>query len=256
MDLLLLKAILVGVWVTIAFIDSHTFQLHIFRPIFTGPIVGLIMGDLQSGLVVGATVELMFLAVIFVGTAVPPNPTISTAIATAFAVIGGGGAKLAIATALPIALIGQIVETLQNTVINVYFMHRAERAIEKLDLRGLIYNNTIFPMAMNLVLYGLPTFLAIYFGAEYVQHIINAIPDKVVKGLAVGGGLIGAVGFALLLKSIKSKTLWPFFFLGFFFAAYMKVNMIGIGLLAVICVALYYYLKVAKQPTEPGGVEK
>jgi mannose/fructose/N-acetylgalactosamine-specific phosphotransferase system component IIC len=47
-----------------------------------------------------------------------------------------------------------------------------------------------------------------------------------------------------LLKSIKSKKLWPFFFIGFFFAAYLNINMIGIGLVAVICTALYYYFVV------------
>lgn len=83
-------------------------------------------------------------------------------------------------------------------------------------------NNTVYPMAMNAVLYG----------------------------LVVGGGLIGAVGFALLLKSIKLKSLWPFFLLGFFFAADLNINMIGIGVLAVICVALYYYLKVRNEIAE------
>lgn len=69
---LFLQAFLVALAVTIAFIDAHTTQTHIFRPIFIGPLVGAIMGDFNTGLQVGVTVELMFLAVIFVGTAVPP----------------------------------------------------------------------------------------------------------------------------------------------------------------------------------------
>ena len=105
---LFLQAFLVALAVTIAFIDAHTTQTHIFRPIFIGPLVGAIMGDFNTGLQVGVTVELMFLAVIFVGTAVPPNPTISTAIATAdylrsmapikskIYVIGESGLKLAL----------------------------------------------------------------------------------------------------------------------------------------------------------------
>ena len=128
---LFLQAFLVALAVTIAFIDAHTTQTHIFRPIFIGPLVGAIMGDFNTGLQVGVTVELMFLAVIFVGTAVPPNPTISTAIATAVAILGGGGTDLAVATALPVSFIGQIAETVQNSVINVWFMHRAEHAIER-----------------------------------------------------------------------------------------------------------------------------
>lgn len=240
---LLLQAILVAAFVAIAFIDAHTFQTHIFRPIFVGPVVGLIMGDVPTGMAVGVAVELMFLAVIFVGTAVPPNPTISTAIATALAVLGGGGTELAIATALPVSLIGQIGETVQNSVINVFWMRRAEKATERLSTRGLIANNTIFPMATNFILYGLPTFFAVYLGAGAVKGVIEAIPDQVVTGLAVGGGMIGAVGFALLLNSIKVRQLWPFLFLGFLFSSYLKVNMIGIAVLALVCVTLYYFLK-------------
>ena len=82
--------------------------------------------------------------------------------------------------------------------------------------------------------------------AAYPSSVLmNAIPAKVITGLSVGGSMIGAVGFALLLNSIKVKKFWPFFLLGFFVAAYLNINMIGIALLAVICVAMYYYFKIA-----------
>jgi len=248
-----LQALLVALFVTITFIDAHMTQIHIFRPIFVGPVVGLIMGNVQTGLTVGVTVELMFLAVIFVGTAVPPNPTISTAIATGIAILGGGGTELAVATALPISFIGQMAETFQNSVINVWFMHRVDKAVEERNPKSIVLNNTILPMAMNALLYGVPTFLAIYFGADYVKMIIDAIPFKLITGLSVGGAMIGAVGFALLLNSIKSKKLWTFFLLGFFFASYLNINMIGIALLAVICVAMYYYFKLSDQKEEVKG---
>lgn len=242
-----LQAFLVAAFVTIAFIDSHTFQTHIFRPIFVGPVVGLIMGDVYTGFSVGVMVELAFLAIIFVGTAVPPNPTISTAIATAIAILSGGGSEIAIATALPVSFIGQIAETFQNSVINVWFMHRVESAAEHLDTKGIILNNTILPMAMNILLYGVPTYLAVYYGADFVAGIITAIPEKIITGLSVGGGMIGAVGFALLLASIKNKKMWPFMLLGFVFASYLHLNMIGIALIATAFSALYYYTIILKE---------
>lgn len=234
----LLPALLVGLWVTWAIIDEQTFQLQTTRPIITGPVVGLICGDLQTGLIVGATVELMFLATVFVGTAVPPDPTLSTAIATALAIYSGRGIEIAVATALPVALIGQVVTTLQYSVVNVFFLHLADKKAEKGDTKGLVRVGW-YPLLMNFVFYGLPAFLAVYFGAQYVTNIIDAIPDKVIQGLAVGGGMIGSVGFALLLTTIKSKRLWPFFLIGLIFATYLQVNNIGIGLIAIICAALY-----------------
>lgn len=236
------SALLISAWVVWAIIDEQTFQLQTTRPIITGTVVGLILGDLQTGLLVGATVELMFLAVVFVGTAVPPDPTLSAAIATAFAVLAGSrGIDVAVATALPIALIGQVITTLQFSLVNVFFMHRAEKSAEKLDSKGVV-NNNLLALAMNVVFYGLPTFLAVFYGADYVIPIIDAIPDKIITGIAVGGGMIGAVGFALLLTTIKAKQLWAYFLIGFIATVYLNVNLLGLGLIAVVATSLHNYL--------------
>ena len=101
-------------------------------------------------------------------------------------------------------------------------------------------------MLINAVLYGLPTFLAIYFGADIIRLVIDAIPSSIITGLAVGGGMIGAVGFALLLTTIKTKNMWPFFIIGFIFASYLKVNMIGIGLLSLALCGIYYQFVIKK----------
>lgn len=235
---MLIKAILVGLWVTWGIIDEQTIQLQTTRPIITGLVVGIIMGDIRTGLIVGATVEMMFLAVVFVGTAVPPDPTLASAIATAFAVFAGGNTELAVATAIPIALIGQTITTLQYSVVNVGLMHWADKAAEKGNMSGIRRANYV-ALAFNLLFYGLPTFLAVYFGAEFVQPLIAMIPEKIIGGLAVGGGMIGAVGFGLLLSTIKVKKLWPYFIVGYVAAAFLGINMLGIGVIAVAAVALH-----------------
>lgn len=238
---MLLQAILIALWVTWGLIDEQTIQLQTTRPIITGFVVGIILGDIQTGLIVGATVELMFLAVIFVGTAVPPDPTLAAALATTFAVYAGGETEVAIATAVPVALIGQIITTIQFSFVNVAFMHYGEKFANDANPKGLFWSN-IIPLFANFVFYGIPTFLAIYFGAEYVTGIIEAIPQTLIDGLAVGGGMIGAVGFALLLSTINIKGLWPYFVIGFIMASYLGLNNLGIGILGISLAALHYYL--------------
>ncbi|MCG0275513.1 MAG: PTS sugar transporter subunit IIC [Thermosediminibacteraceae bacterium] len=244
-----LKALLVALWVTWGLIDEQTFQFQTTRPIITGPVVGLILGDVKTGLLVGATVELMFLAVVFVGTAVPPDPTLSSAIATAFAILTGKGADIAVATALPVALIGQVVTTLQYTVVNVFFLHRGDKYAAEGNLRGLTLMNTL-PLLMNFIFYGLPAFLAVYYGPTFVKPYIDMIPAKIIQGLAAGGGMIGAVGFALLLKSIKALYLWPYFAIGFIASAYLKINILGIGLLAITAAALHSHFMGSQKYVE------
>lgn len=86
---MLLKAFLVSLVVWLGFLDKAFLSTFIYRPICLGPIVGLIFNNLPMGLEVGVTIELMFLAVVYVGTAVPPDEVISAGIATALACLSG-----------------------------------------------------------------------------------------------------------------------------------------------------------------------
>lgn len=98
----------------------------------------------------------------------------------------------------------------------------------------------------NVVLYGLPTFLAVYFGAEYVMPLIAKIPENIIAGLGVGGGMIGAVGFAMLLQSISNKKLWPYFIVGYVCATFMGMNMLGVGVVALAAVFIHNYFVSSK----------
>ncbi len=240
MNSLFIQALLVGLLVWVLFIDKYVTQLFSYRPIVVGPLVGLLLGNVQAGLQVGVIVELMFLGQVYVGTALPPEETFSTAIAAAFACITGNVA-VAVATALPLAILGQQVLQFRNMVLTVWTGNKVEKAALNLDMKGVWFYGQIMPNLFNLVLLAVPAFMAVYFGADAVQAIINAIPPMIISGLTVGGKIIGAVGLALLLKSINVKGVWYFFLIGFFFASYLNIQPIGIALIAVIAVAAAYY---------------
>ncbi len=243
---LLVKAVLVALVTWLTFFDKYCTQFFTYRPIVIGPIIGLIMGDLKMGLMVGCTIELMFLGQVFVGTALPPEETFSTIIATAFACISGS-TEVALATALPLAILGQMGMYFRNMVLCVWTQHRLEAAVERGSRRGITMNCLILPNVFNFVLFSVPVFLAIYLGAGPVQAIINAIPKVIIDGLAVGGGMIGAVGLALLLKCINVKHIWYYFLIGFFFSSFLNINPIGITLIAVVCVAVAYYREMDRE---------
>lgn len=114
-------------------------------------------------------------------------------------------------------------------------------SVERGSKIGIIMNTQVWPNIFNLILFVIPTFMAIYFGADAVQAIIDAVPKVIIDGLAVGGGMIGAVGLALLLQSINVKGIWYYFIIGFFFSSFLKIGNIGITLVAVVCVAMAYY---------------
>ena len=243
---LFMQALLTSIIVWVGFLDKAFLHTFLYRPIVIGPLVGLVFGDLSMGLQVGVSVELMFLAIIFVGTAIPPDETISAGLATALA-CATGRVEVGIATALPISFVGQIFRQTRNSTIYEVTQRQVDKAAAKADRKGVILWTSIIPSIIEYILFGIPTFVGVYFGASYVQAFIDFIPTWLIDGISAGGGLLGAVGVALLLGSVKDKSSWPYFLVGFIFASYLGVNMIGIALIAVVCVAMNFYVDKKKE---------
>ena len=187
---MLLKAFLVSLVVWLGFLDKAFLSTFIYRPICLGPIVGLIFNNLPMGLEVGVTIELMFLAVVYVGTAVPPDEVISAGIATALACLSGSAA-LGITTAIPISLLGLIGRQFRNATLQEFTTRQVEKAAKKADVRGIKIWTSLMPAIVNYILFGLPTFIAVYFGAEVVQNFLNVIPAWLTSGVRAGGGMLG-----------------------------------------------------------------
>ena len=68
-----LQIILVFVWVFIVAIDQFDFLESLYQPIVSGAVIGAILGDLPTGLIVGGTYQLMTIGNMPVGGAQPPN---------------------------------------------------------------------------------------------------------------------------------------------------------------------------------------
>lgn len=89
----MLQALLLGV---IAFIAQSEFALGtslISRPIVTGLFTGLVMGDVKTGLIMGATLELAFIGSFSVGGAIPPDVVTGGILGVAFAIASNSGVK-------------------------------------------------------------------------------------------------------------------------------------------------------------------
>ena len=202
----------------------------ISRPIFGGPLLGLIMGDLQTGLIVGASVELMFMGVLPIGGSVPPNAQIAGLIGTFFAISSGGNPEVGIALALPIGTLAQFLIMLAWN-FNIILIHRADRAIKDLNTGKMELLHLSGLLVFFIVMF-IPTFLAIYFGSGFVNNIVEAMPDWVMNGLEAAAGILPAVGMAMLLRMMDFRKYWSFFLIGFVFAVYLELDVLSVALLA------------------------
>ncbi|MDU5100785.1 MAG: PTS sugar transporter subunit IIC, partial [Peptoniphilus grossensis] len=66
----------------------------------------------------------------------------------------------------------------------------------------------------------------------------DKIPPVIMNGLNVAGGMLPAIGFAMLLNMMLKKNMWPYLLVGFVFSAFLNLSTIGIALLGVAIVFL------------------
>lgn len=229
---MLVQAILVGLIGAFGCLDYQLGTLYAFRPIVLCPLVGLALGDLVTGLTVGASLELLFMGSISIGAYVPPNETIGGVLSCAFAISLGQGTEAAIALAMPIAVLSLAIGNFINALMPV-FVDVADRFAARGNLKG------IYAVHWGIGLVGcLEYFLlcggAFYLGVDAVQGILDWIPSFILDGFGVAANILPAMGFAMLGRLVITKQLVPFWFLGFLLSSYLGVPVLGIAALAVI----------------------
>ena len=219
------------------------------RPLVAGLLVGLAFGDIKNGILCGLAVQAVFIANLSTGGATNSEIT--------YAAYGGIGLAMAttknpaIAVTLAI-LIGQTFGLIfynGRMALYSFWNTRAENAAHNNDDRGIILNHLVYPQITTFLLRAVPVFLAIYYGKGLVNWLINSIPAIVTHIIQVLGGVLPALGIAMLMSIvIKNKSHFIFFFVGFVLLAFAKLSMIAIVFISAL-VAYLYYMSTGKSTT-------
>lgn len=253
---MLVQSIVLGLIGVFVMLDSRLLgRLNFERPLIVGTLVGLALGDLEKGLLVGASIELISLGVVQVGAAVPADMTLGAVIATAFAILSGSNAETALTIAIPIAILGQLLGILMRTVL-ASLTHRADSLIEEGKFKRVQHIHIVWGTILYSLMYFVPIFLAIYFGTDLVKSIVDEIPQWITDGLSLASKLLPAYGFALLLQTMLSKKMMPFLVLGFLITAYSGLGITGVALFAGIVAFVMYQIEANKSGGGGGAAEE
>ena len=97
-----ISAVLVGLVGVFCMWDSRLLgRLNFEQPLVGATLVGLLLGDVPTGLAVGAAVELVSMGLVQVGAAVPPDMVLGGIVAAAFACLTDASAETAMTIAIP-----------------------------------------------------------------------------------------------------------------------------------------------------------
>jgi len=207
------------------------------RPLIAGTITGLILGDVKTGMLIGASLNAVYMSAQAVGNVMATDVTLAGYIATALAMAGSNDPAIALALSIPIGLFGSMLFTLQNAVC-VFFNQKCDRYAEKGNVKNMWWIGIVIPMAIFNIIRVVPTFLVVFYGSRYSTALESLMPDWLNNAMGVVGGMLPAVGMALLLKVIlKKATHWCFFIIGFLAYSIFGISMVPLTLLA-ICLAV------------------
>lgn len=211
------------------------------RPLVAGFLIGLIFGDVTAGVLCGVAVQGVFIASMHTGGTSSSEIT--------YAAYGGIGLAMATSKdpAVAVTLSIFIGQTFGLIFYNLrmagfsYFNHKAEKACHEVDKHGLFMNQIVYPQIVTCLVRVVPVWLAIYYGKGAVQALLDSVPTIVTDTISVLGGVLPALGIAMLMNIlIKDKFELLFFFFGFVMISFAGLNTIALVFIAALVAYVIY----------------
>ena len=244
MDITLALAIAVVTWL-IGSLEAWFAYPMINTPLVLCPIVGLLCGDLQTGVVCGATLQLVFLGVMGIGGTLPADAALGSIIGTAFAITMGQDVEVAMTFAVPVSLIGSTF-TFLGYLIRTLFTPYVEKIVEKGNQKGLEILHICLAFIPEIPKY-IVLFAALAFGSGLAESLIAMVPQVIIDGMDYASNLIPAVGIALLLKMMWNKSMAVYFFLGVILVCFFGADTLSVALIGVV-IAVILNIEKGKEP--------
>lgn len=252
-DISIISMILIVIIAFFAGLDGILDQFQFHQPLVSCTLIGLVTGHLEAGLMLGGTLQMLALGWANIGAAVAPDIALAASAAAIIMVKGGDftqkGITVAYGIAIPLAVAGLALTMVVRT-LSVAVVHGADAAAKNGNI-GAVERAHYLALFMQGLRIAIPAGLLLALPTATVRAMLNAIPDWLSAGMTIGGGMVVAVGYAMVINMMATREVWPFFVLGFVFAALTNLTLIALGAIGV-AIALIY-LNLSKQGDGSGN---
>lgn len=243
MDLNIIQIILVFIVAFLAGMEGILDEFHFHQPIIACTLIGLVTGNLVPCLILGGTLQMIALGWANIGAAVAPDAALASVASAIILVLGGQGREgvsSAIAIAVPLAVAGLLLTIIVRTIATA-FVHFMDAAAKEGNFRKVEFWH-IIAICMQGLRIAIPAILIVAIGAGPVRNLLESMPNWLTDGLAIGGGMVVAVGYAMVINMMATKEVWPFFAIGFVLATVSDITLIGLGAIGVALALIYIAL--------------
>lgn len=245
----IITIVLIAIVALLAGMEGVLDEWQFHQPIVACTLIGLVSGHLEEGILLGGSLQMMALGWANVGAAIAPDAalaSVASAIIMVLALTGGTtdvqtAISTAIAVAVPLSVAGLFLTMICRTLA-IPMVHAMDAAAEKGDFKAIELWQ-ILAILMQGVRIMIPALALCFVPAEIVTNTLNAMPAWLAGGMTVGGGMVAAVGYAMVINMMATGETWPFFALGFVMATISQLTLIALGAIGLALALIYLGLK-------------
>lgn len=207
------QAILLALIGGIAIISwIYSFMISM-RALIVAAFVGAVLGHAKEAIIFGAAAEILYLGLINAAGVIPPNPVGPGMFGTVIYLTNlNMSIGTAIALSFPFAIFIQFLVTIIFTIVSP--VGKVSESLIRKE-KWLLWHISGHTTGILLFILGAAIGLGAGLGYDSFNDMIKQIPEWLQDGLSVGGKMLPAMGFAIILRLMLKKEYMPFLFVGF-----------------------------------------
>lgn len=225
------------------------------RPLVAAFVTGLIMGDVQTAMIVGIPLQIMYMGNVTPGGAVAWDLSYATYIGTAGALVFGKGLEAAEIIGLAVVfagiggLVGQMVWNL-SYAINLPLNRIASRYAGEGETRKMYIPNLALGQLIGFACRFIPAVILLtsMTAASAQGDFASMIPGWLTNLLGTFGGMMAALGMGIILSFLLKKQ-WQIcvFLMGFVLVTYFSLNTMAVAVIATLLAIVYYVFQTEQK---------
>ena len=218
------------------------------RPLVASFVVGVILGDVQTAMIVGIPLQIMYMGNVTPGGAVAWDLSYATYIGVAGALVFGKGLDttqvigLAVVFAGIGGLVGQIMWNV-SYALNLPLNRIANKYAEAGETKKMYIPNLVLGQLIGFACRFIPAVIVLtsITAASGQADFASIIPGWITTALGIFGGMMASLGMGIILSFLlKKKYHLAIFLAGFVLITYFNLSTMAVAVVAIITAVLYY----------------
>lgn len=214
---MVLKVVMVSFIGGFLCLDRTCLQIMISRPVVIAPLTGFLLGDVLTGLSIGAFLELLWIDKPQIGISVPPNDSLLAVMIVSSLLLADNQYEQTRREVMAFAFLlfmplGYITQRMDTALIqsNEGLSERALQAAKEADINGITRQH-VRAVVKTFAAYCIFLFLSIILGVMIIEATFPLLPVFVLKAMGLMYVIIPSVLIAVCLNTVKIRRTIPIF---------------------------------------------